>query len=194
MVDAFMNGKVSSTFDKERLLFRTLSHHTTEGRDMLRILCETLNSQGIYALMEEAYVRRLENAHVEIVVDSYESVHDLSTALSQAFDYDTDVWWLEDQVAYIDLHEPRTAEEMQEHSDTVFIPCSELRSAKNTFQSHIVRNIVLSRIIDHFYIAEYMQFIKLWTAHLSESERTNMYGVVAWEYLEKHKTAFGLQD
>ena len=190
MVEAFMDSNESAIFDKERMLFRTLSHNTTEGRDILRTVSETLNSDGLYALVEESYLRRIQNARVEIVVDKSDNVHDLAKALSMVFNYDTDVWWLDDQVAYINL---RISCEALDSKDTVTIRYSELESCvKDRFQPHILRNIVQSNIQRHFYISEYIRFTNIWTSFMSDNERLNQYGMVTYEYLETHKEAFGI--
>jgi len=190
MVEAFMDSNESAIFDKERMLFRTLSHNTTEGRDILRTVSETLNSDGLYALVEESYLRRIQNARVEIVVDKSDNVHDLAKALSMVFNYDTDVWWLDDQVAYINL---RISCEALDSKDTVTIRYSELESCvKDRFQPHIIRNIVQSNIQRHFYISEYIRFTNIWTSFMSDNERLNQYGMVTYEYLETHKEAFGI--
>ena len=190
MVEAFMDSNESAIFDKERMLFRTLSHNTTEGRDILRTVSETLNSDGLYALVEESYLRRIQNARVEIVVDKSDNVHDLAKALSMVFNYDTDVWWLDDQVAYINL---RISCEALDSKDTVTIRYSELESCvKDRFQPYIIRNIVQSNIQRHFYISEYIRFTNIWTSFMSDNERLNQYGMVTYEYLETHKEAFGI--
>ena len=190
MVEAFMDSNESAIFDKERMLFRTLLHNTTEGRDILRTVSETLNSDGLYALVEESYLRRIQNARVEIVVVKSEDVHDLAKALSMVFNYDTDVWWLDDQVAYINL---RISCEALDSKDTVTIRYSELESCvKDRFQPHIIRNIVQSNIQRHFYISEYIRFTNIWTSFMSDNERLNQYGMVTYEYLETHKEAFGI--
>ena len=190
MVEAFMDSNESAIFDKERMLFRTLSHNTTEGRDILRTVSETLNSDGLYALVEESYLRRIQNARVEIVVDKSDNVHDLAKALSMVFNYDTDVWWLDDQVAYINL---RISCEALDSKDTVTIRYSELESwVKDRFQPHIIRNIVQSNIQRHFYISKYIRFTNIWTSFMSDNERLNQYGMVTYEYLETHKEAFGI--
>ena len=195
MVDAFLDSKESSEFDKERMVFRTLTHNTTEGRDMVRTVCETLNSDGLYALVEEAYLRRLQNARVSIVVDKNDDVHNLAKALSDVFDYDTEVWWLEDQVAYISLRADTSidyAETSPDSKDTVTIHYSELVSScvKGRFQPHNLRSIVLSRILLHFYISEYRRFTDIWTSFMNDNERLNVYGMVSYEYLEKFKNTF----
>lgn len=190
MVEAFMDSNESAIFDKERMLFRTLSHNTTEGRDIIRTISETLNSNGLYALVEEAYLRRIHNARVEIVVDKSDDVHDLAKALSIVFNYDTDVWWLDEQVAYINL---RISCEALNSKDTVTILYSELESCvKDRFQPHVLRNIVLSNIVRHFYILEYIQFTNIWTSLMSDNERVNQYGMVTYKYIETHTEAFGI--